>query len=99
METLNFSEWFKILCTILGAFLGYTKWVIASQEKMKLEWKQEKRELISMIKNKTDSTLHDLQITQMNKQLNNLEVKMDKLTEMLQELTVQVVSHIKEEDK
>nr|DAX46463.1 MAG TPA: hypothetical protein [Ackermannviridae sp.]DAX66598.1 MAG TPA: hypothetical protein [Bacteriophage sp.] len=99
MDTLNFSEWFKILGTMLGAFIGYTKWVLSQQEKMKLEWKQEKRELISMIRNKTDNTVHDLQITQVNRQLTTLEVKMDKLTEMVQELTVQMAGYIKDEDK
>lgn len=99
METLNFSEWFKILCTILGAFIGYTKWVLTTQEKMKNDWKQEKRELISMIKDKIDTNVHDIQITQMNKQLYTLETKMDKLTEMVQELTVQMASHTDKERK
>lgn len=93
METLSFSEWFKILGTIIGFFIGYTKWVLASQDKIKSEWKQEKKELISMIRSKIDGNVHDLQLTQVNKQLNNLESKMDKLTEMLQELSIQMASH------
>ncbi len=93
METLNFSEWFKILCTIIGFFIGYTKWVLSQQEKIKSEWKQEKKELISMIRSKIDGNVHDLQLTQVNKQLNNLESKMDKLTEMVQELSIQMASH------
>ena len=93
MDTLNFSEWFKILGTMLGAFIGYTKWVLSQQEKIKSEWKQEKKELISMIRSKIDGNVHDLQLTQVNKQLNTLESKMDRLTEMVQELSIQTASH------
>ena len=69
METLSFSEWFKILVTIIGFFIGYTKWVLSQQEKMKSEWKQEKKESISMIRTKIDGNVHDLQIAQVNRQL------------------------------
>jgi hypothetical protein len=99
METLSFSEWFKILVTIIGFFIGYTKWVLSQQEKMKSEWKQEKKELISMIRTKIDGNVHDLQIAQVNRQLTTLESKMDKLTEMVQELTVQMASHIETDKK
>ena len=99
METLSFSEWFKILVTIIGFFIGYTKWVLSQQEKMKSEWKQEKKELISMIRTKIDGNVHDLQLAQVNRQLTTLESKMDKLTEMVQELTVQMASHIETDKK
>jgi hypothetical protein len=99
METLSFSEWFKILGTIIGFFIGYTRWVLSQQDKMKSEWKQEKKELISMIRTKIDGNVHDLQLAQVNKQLTNLESKMDKLTEMVQELTVQMASHIETDKK
>lgn len=99
METLSFSEWFKILGTIIGFFIGYTRWVLASQDKMKSEWKQEKKELISMIRTKIDGNVHDLQLAQVNRQLTTLESKMDKLTEMVQELTVQMASHIETDKK
>lgn len=97
MDTLSFTEWFKIVGTIAGFFIGYTKWVIASQEKMKHEWKQEKRELLSTIRSKIDCDVYNLQISQINKQLDTLEQKMDKLTDMLQKLSVDMATHIQEE--
>lgn len=97
METLSFGEWFKIIATMLGFFIGYTKWVVSSQEKMKNEWRLEKKELVTLLRNKIDTDVYNIQITQINKQLDTLEEKMDKLTDMLQKLSVDMATHIREE--
>jgi hypothetical protein len=52
-----------------------------------------------MIRTKIDGNVHDLQLAQVNRQLTTLESKMDKLTEMVQELTVQMASHIETDKK
>lgn len=97
MDTLSFIEWFKIVGTIVGFFIGYTKWILVSQEKMQKEWKHDKQELMAMIKAKIDNDVYAIQIKQIDKQLLSLEIKMDKLTDMLQKLSVDMATHIQEE--